>query len=96
MCSAKIIVKMIHEKGVEYQGDIATILDWVFYHDSLIRFSLSHWRLTTPDLNKCQHKALVQSKGLASSSRSKVSKILRHTHTRTHAHIYMYIYSETI
>lgn len=63
---------MMHMKGVNYQGDIAVLFDWVFYHDALARFSLRHWKPAAPDKAICRGKPLVQSKRLDSLLRSQV------------------------
>lgn len=51
------IAKSGHRKHRTYQGDDATLLDWVFYHNVLYKFSIQHWlqrseKLT--ELSKCE------------------------------------------
>ncbi|KAK3381160.1 fungal-specific transcription factor domain-containing protein [Podospora didyma] len=40
---AKKIANLIHRPDMTYDGDPALILDWIFYHDTLYKFSIRHW-----------------------------------------------------
>ena len=39
----KRIIKAYSSKTFKEDGDVRTLLDWVYYHDTLSRFSMSHW-----------------------------------------------------
>jgi len=43
MCGCKQIARRIHQPNNTYDGDAALIMDWVFYHDVLYKFSIRHW-----------------------------------------------------
>ncbi|KAK3350207.1 fungal-specific transcription factor domain-containing protein [Lasiosphaeria hispida] len=42
-CGCKRIINMVHKPHRTYEGDPALILDWIFYHDTLYKFSIRHW-----------------------------------------------------
>jgi hypothetical protein len=42
-CGCKKIVNLVHTPHTTYEGDPAVILDWIFYHDTLYKFSIRHW-----------------------------------------------------
>ena len=42
-CGTKKIAKTVHRQNNTYEGDPALILDWVFYHDVMYKFSIRHW-----------------------------------------------------
>ncbi|KAK0707352.1 fungal-specific transcription factor domain-containing protein [Lasiosphaeris hirsuta] len=42
-CGCKKIVNMVHTPHATYEGDPALILDWIFYHDTMYKFSIRHW-----------------------------------------------------
>lgn len=42
-CGTKKIAKTVHRHDNTYEGDPALILDWVFYHDVMYKFSIRHW-----------------------------------------------------
>jgi hypothetical protein len=42
-CGTKKIARTVHERDNTYEGDQALILDWVFYHDVMYKFSIRHW-----------------------------------------------------
>ena len=42
-CGTKQIANHVHEPNRTYDGELALILDWVFYHDAMYKFSVTHW-----------------------------------------------------
>ncbi|CAK7218075.1 hypothetical protein SBRCBS47491_003383 [Sporothrix bragantina] len=46
-CGCKRIALAMHREHRDYQGDLALILDWVFYHDAMYKFSIHHWEKRT-------------------------------------------------
>jgi hypothetical protein len=51
-CGAKQIGKQIYSPDQVYDGNAGIILNWLFYHDALSRFSARHWRRGTIDLEE--------------------------------------------
>ncbi|KAK1835672.1 fungal-specific transcription factor domain-containing protein [Podospora conica] len=41
---SKQIARYYHTPHKTYDGDPALVLDWLFYHDTMHKFSLRHWR----------------------------------------------------
>lgn len=41
---SKQIARFHHVPHKTYDGDPALVLDWLFYHDTMHKFSLRHWR----------------------------------------------------
>lgn len=33
----------MHRRDANYEGDAALIIDWIFYHDTVYKFSVLHW-----------------------------------------------------
>ncbi|KIH88729.1 hypothetical protein SPBR_06991 [Sporothrix brasiliensis 5110] len=46
-CGCKRLAMTMHREHSTYQGDLALILDWVFYHDAMYKFSIHHWEKRT-------------------------------------------------
>ncbi|CAK7229192.1 hypothetical protein SCUCBS95973_007138 [Sporothrix curviconia] len=46
-CGCKRLALAMHREHRNYQGDLALILDWVFYHDAMYKFSIHHWEKRT-------------------------------------------------
>lgn len=44
------IVKSSYQGRREIEGEHAVLLDWVFYHSVLYKFSLQHWQQRTPQM----------------------------------------------
>ncbi|KAL7935918.1 fungal-specific transcription factor domain-containing protein [Trichoderma chlorosporum] len=44
------IVKSSYQGRRENEGEYAVLLDWVFYHNVLYKFSLQHWQRRTPEM----------------------------------------------
>lgn len=58
-----------------YHGDQALILDWIFYHDVMYKFSIRHWRDKNPDQIALAGQKKVISKP-ASSDRQMVCSLM--------------------
>ncbi|KAK4447273.1 fungal-specific transcription factor domain-containing protein [Podospora aff. communis PSN243] len=43
LCGSKQLASSIHTPHASYEGDSAMILDWIFYHDTMYKFSSRHW-----------------------------------------------------
>ncbi|KAK0617617.1 fungal-specific transcription factor domain-containing protein [Immersiella caudata] len=43
LCGSKQLASSIHTAHENYEGDCAMILDWIFYHDTMYKFSARHW-----------------------------------------------------
>jgi hypothetical protein len=46
-CGCKRLAMKMHREHSDYHGDLALILDWVFYHDAMYKFSIHHWEKRT-------------------------------------------------
>lgn len=42
-CGCKRIAGAMHQEHNDYEQDATLILDWLFYHDTLYKFSIRHW-----------------------------------------------------
>ncbi len=63
MYGCKKIALSVHREGNTYDGDAALILDWVFYHDVLYKFSIQHW-----DRKAAQQTSLAGDKKIVSKA----------------------------
>lgn len=72
-CGTKRLLWTMHHDGTEYEGKGAMILDWIFYHDVLCKFSISHWKQRGPDQIKLAGQAKIISKAAFSPLRQVVS-----------------------
>lgn len=45
-----IVKSSYHGGRRETDGENAVLLDWVFYHNVLYKFSLQHWQKRTPEM----------------------------------------------
>ncbi|KAK0640631.1 fungal-specific transcription factor domain-containing protein [Cercophora newfieldiana] len=61
LCGSKRLAGSIHKPHATYDGDCAMILDWIFYHDTMYKFSSRHWYAKrtepTPDESTVVSKA---------------------------------------
>ena len=62
-CGTKRLVNLVHQTGKSYDGDVALIIDWVFYHDAMYKFSILHWQQRRP-----QHMWLAQQRKIISKT----------------------------
>ena len=83
---AKKIANLVHQPNMTYDGDPALILDWIFYHDTLYKFSIRHWVKKQDDQVMLAAQEKIVSKAVFSPMRQMVSSFHSHTHTHTHTH----------
>ena len=57
-CGTKRIAKLVTQQDDTYFGDEALIMDWIFYHDTMYKFSIRHW----DDKNRDQVELAAQKK----------------------------------
>ncbi|KAE9378870.1 hypothetical protein N431DRAFT_553212 [Stipitochalara longipes BDJ] len=69
-CGCKRISKMVYGHDETYEGDLATLLDWVFYHDVLYKFSILHWTQRVEEQRQLAKEPKMISKQIYSPSRS--------------------------
>jgi hypothetical protein len=55
-----------------YDGDSALILDWVFYHDTMYKFSVTHWVQRVHDQVLLAKQSKIVSKAIFSPLRQMV------------------------
>lgn len=72
-CGCKRIANMVHQPNKTYDGDWALILDWVFYHDAMYKFSICHFVQRIPDQVALARDAKIVSKAVFSPQRHVVS-----------------------
>lgn len=71
LCGTKQIANLIHASLATYEGDLAVILDWIMYQDTLYRFGVRHWRRGAPK-KVLAAQEIIFSKATFSSSRQLV------------------------
>ncbi|EPE02448.1 hypothetical protein F503_00716 [Ophiostoma piceae UAMH 11346] len=47
-CGCKRIALSVHREHTDYEGDLALLLDWILYHDTMYKFSIHHWAQRLP------------------------------------------------
>ncbi|OCL14685.1 hypothetical protein AOQ84DRAFT_384532, partial [Glonium stellatum] len=72
ICKAKMAVKGAYTLDTAYQGDLALILDWVYYHDVLSKFSVRHYKQRTIDQVTCAKDKYIMYKQLASPRKTMI------------------------
>ncbi|KAF2663652.1 hypothetical protein BT63DRAFT_108716 [Microthyrium microscopicum] len=72
ICSAKQAGNQVFSPDRAYEGDARIILDWLFYHDTLSRFSALHWARSTPGMRECVSDAQVKQAVRLSGDSSKI------------------------
>ena len=55
VCNAKKAANYVYSLDRTYQGDVRTLLEWIFYHDAISRFSTSHWAKRSPGMVACMN-----------------------------------------
>jgi hypothetical protein len=53
VCNAKVAAGHVYTSDRRYEGDVRILLEWIFYHDALSRFSASHWTRRTAGVEAC-------------------------------------------
>lgn len=72
ICKAKMAVKDIYTLDTPYQGDLALILDWVYYHDVLSKFSVRHYKQRTIGQETCARDKYIMYKQFASPKKTTI------------------------
>jgi hypothetical protein len=70
---------MVYGHDETYEGDLATLLDWVFYHDVLYKFSIRHWTQRVEEQRQLAKETKIISKQIYSPLRSVVRVCLFHS-----------------
>lgn len=53
VCNAKKAANHVYASDRVSEGDVRTLLEWIFYHDALSRFGTSHWAHRTAGMEQC-------------------------------------------
>ncbi|KAL6898715.1 fungal-specific transcription factor domain-containing protein [Trichoderma evansii] len=75
-CGTKRLANMITKQHDTYFGDEAMIIDWIFYHDAMYKFSIRHWRKRNHDQIHLAGQRKVLSKAVFSPERQTIVPIL--------------------
>ncbi|EHK47090.1 hypothetical protein TRIATDRAFT_306814 [Trichoderma atroviride IMI 206040] len=75
-CGTKRLANMITKQHDTYFGDEAMIIDWIFYHDAMYKFSIRHWRKRNQDQVHLAGQKKVLSKAVFSPERQTIVPIL--------------------
>ncbi|EHK18365.1 uncharacterized protein TRIVIDRAFT_77131 [Trichoderma virens Gv29-8] len=75
-CGTKRIANFVTKTDDTYFGDEALIIDWVFYHDVMYKFSIRHWREKNKDQIQLAAQRKVLSKAVFSPERQTIVPIL--------------------
>ncbi|KAH8694085.1 fungal-specific transcription factor domain-containing protein [Talaromyces proteolyticus] len=71
-----MIVKSRHQEHRSYGGDAATLLDWVFYHNVLYKFSIRHWQQRTVEQERIANREMVISQAIFNPNRHIIQSTL--------------------
>lgn len=69
---SKCIAKRIYTLDRVYEGDALTVLNLMFYHDALNKFTARHWKHRTADMIGCARDDDIIKAVLQSGNTSKV------------------------
>ncbi len=72
ICRAKTAAHYAYCADQAYEGDARILLEWLFYHDSISRFSAHHWGARTPGMDACAKDKHIRRTVLLGGSPSKV------------------------
>ncbi|RFU74387.1 hypothetical protein TARUN_7862 [Trichoderma arundinaceum] len=75
-CGTKRIANLVTKTDDTYFGDEALIIDWIFYHDVMYKFSIRHWREKNRDQIQLAAQRKVLSKAVFSPERQIIVPIL--------------------
>jgi hypothetical protein len=81
VCNAKIAAGHVYSLDRRYEGDIRILLEWIFYHDALARFSVNHWSQRNAGMLACMEDHRVRQALKLSGSSSKVGVHFRYRNT---------------
>lgn len=71
-CGTKRIAGLVTEEHESYGGDEALIMDWIFYHDVMYKFSIKHWQKKNEDQIQLAAQEKIISKAVFSPERQTV------------------------
>ncbi|KAH8665998.1 fungal-specific transcription factor domain-containing protein [Tricladium varicosporioides] len=74
---AKQVAKKIYARDQVYEGDALTMLNWMFYHDALNKFSARHWThksymVSSAEIASCARDDQIMRMALLSGNTSKI------------------------
>lgn len=72
-CGTKRIAGLVTQQHESYVGDEALIMDWIFYHDVMYKFSIKHWQTKNEDQIQLAAQEKIISKAIFSPERQTVS-----------------------
>ena len=72
-CGTKAIARRVTQPHDTYYGDEALVLDWIFYHDAVYKFSIRHWMNKNDDQIQLAGQQKVISKAVFAPERQIVS-----------------------
>ncbi|TFB01675.1 hypothetical protein CCMA1212_006371 [Trichoderma ghanense] len=75
-CGTKRIANLVTKTDDTFFGDEALIIDWIFYHDVMYKFSIRHWREKNRDQIQLASQRKVLSKAVFSPERQVIAPIL--------------------
>ncbi|KAH6645304.1 fungal-specific transcription factor domain-containing protein [Truncatella angustata] len=75
-CGTKTIARLVTQLHGTHYGDEALILDWIFYHDAMYKFSIRHWIKKDDDQTQLAGLTKVISKAIFAPERQTVVPIL--------------------
>ncbi|KAK5996189.1 hypothetical protein PT974_04617 [Cladobotryum mycophilum] len=75
-CGTKKIASLVTQKNNAYFGDEALIMDWIFYHDVMYKFSICHWMDKNMDQIELAAQEKIMSKAVFSPERQTIVSIL--------------------
>jgi len=73
-CGTKRIASLVTQRNNDYAGDEALLMDWIFYHDTMYKFSIRHWQ----DKNEDQIALAAQKKVISKAVFSPERQIASH------------------
>ncbi|KAJ5999776.1 hypothetical protein N7481_000185 [Penicillium waksmanii] len=70
LCGSEQLAKLIYEYDETYEGDFALILDWLFYHHVMYKFTIRHWARRKEEQFKLAEEPAMISKAMFSPMRN--------------------------
>ena len=55
VCNAKKAARYVYSLDRSYTGDVRILLEWMFYHDAVSRFSAGHWSHRSEGMIACSN-----------------------------------------
>lgn len=52
-CNAKQAAKYVYNENTLHDGELGLLLEWIYYHDALSAFSVSHFNAAPPEMKLC-------------------------------------------